>query len=276
MDYGFIGFGSMAKMLIHGLLEYSHVEQSNICVTRKDKSKLSEISETYQGITVYDSCIDIVKNSTIVFLCVKPIEIKDILIDIKPFITEKTHIVSLAGTVSMNNLQSTIPGKVSKLMPTIASTAGSGISLITHNENVTEDAKLFIEKGIEPFGMIKHVEDDDIGFAAELTSCAPGFIGSIFSNFSKAASLHTNSFDEDEINEMIIHTLYATSKLILETGMSFEQLVSRVATKGGITQEGVAVFSETLPDVFERVFFKTLEKRKVTAASINESFQDAR
>jgi len=88
--------------------------------------------------------------------------------------------------------------------------------------------------------------------------------------------LHTNSFDEDEINEMIIHTLYATSKLILETGMSFEQLVSRVATKGGITQEGVVVFDETLPDVFERVFFKTLEKRKVTAESINESFQDTR
>ena len=276
MDYGFIGFGSMAKMLIRGLLDYSHVERSNICVTRKDKSKLKEINETSPGITVYDSCIDIVKNSTIVFLCIKPIEIRDVLIEIRPFITEKTHIVSLAGTVSMNNLQSMIHGQVSKLTPTITSISGLGISLINHNERVSEDAKLFLEKAIEPFGKIKHVADDDIGFAAELTSCAPGFIGSIFNNFSKTASLHTSSFDEGEITEMIIHTLYATSKLILETGMSFEQLVSKVATKGGITQEGVAIFDETLPYVFESMFLKTLEKRRVTAAIIDESFQNTR
>ena len=273
MDYGFIGFGSMANMLIHGLLEYSHVSPSDVCVTRKDKNKLNEVTETYKGVIVYDSCIDIVKNSSVVFLCVKPAEIKDILIEIKPFITDKTHIVSLAGTVSMKSLQFIIHSKISKLIPTITSMTGLGVSLVNHNKKVTEDAKNFLENAITPFGQIRHVTDSDIGFAAELTSCAPGFIGSIFNNFSKAAAMHTNSFDDDEINEMIIHTLYATSKLILEKGMSFEQLVSRVATKGGITQEGVAIFDEALPEVFGSMFLKTLEKRRVTEGSINESFQ---
>ncbi len=272
-DFGFIGFGSMAKMLIHSLTEFSKAGPGNICATRKDKTKLHEISGMFPGVKTYDTCGETAKNARVVFLCVKPAEIKGVLSEIKPFIKSDTHIVSLAGSVSMENLDSTIHGKISKLIPTITSEAGAGVSLLCHNANVTiSDAEL-LEKHISKLGKVKIVKDSDLGFAAELTSCAPGFIASIFGHFAKAASLHTSSFSLMEISEMVTETLFATAKLLAETGMSFEDVVSRVATKGGITQEGVTVFNEALPRVFDEMFRKTLEKRRLVTAKINDDFK---
>jgi pyrroline-5-carboxylate reductase len=273
-DFGFIGFGSMAKMLIHSLIKYSKVSPGIICATRKDKTKLHEISDTFPGVKTYDTCREIAVNAHIVFLCVKPAEIKGVLLEIKPFIKSGTHIVSLAGTVSFDNLDSIIRGKISKLIPTITSESGAGISLVCHNGKVTGDDAELLEKSISPFGKVKAVSDSDLGFAAELTSCAPGFIASIFGHFANAASLHTSSFSLQEISEMVTETLFATAKLLTETDMSFEDVVSRVATKGGITREGVTVFDETLPPVFDEMFKKTLEKRRLVAAKINDDFKN--
>lgn len=273
-DFGFIGFGSMAKMLIHSLIKFSKVNPGSICVTRKDRARLHEAGNMFPGVKAFDTCRETAENARIVFLCVKPAEIKGVLLEIRPFINNDTHIVSLAGTVSMDNLDSVLKGKISKLMPTITSQTGAGVSLVCHNGNVTGHDAEFLEKHISPFGKVKTVKDSDVGFAAELTSCAPGFIASIFGHFVNAASLRTSSFDVREISEMVIETLFATAKLLMETDMSFEQVVSRVATKGGITQEGVSVFNETLPQVFDEMFKKTLEKRRLVAERINGDFQN--
>lgn len=273
-DFGFIGFGSMARMLIHSLIKFSGADPGSICATRKDKSRLNEINDMFPGVTAYDTSREIAENSRIVFLCAKPAEIKGVLLEIVPFVNKNSHIVSIAGTVSMDNLNSVYSGKISKLMPTLTSEVGAGISLICHNESVTSEDAEFLEKSISPFGKVKAVRDCDLGFAAELTSCAPGFIASIFGHFADAASLHTSSFSAREISEMVTETLFATAKLLAETGMSFNEIVSRVATKGGITQEGVAVFIETLPRVFDEMFRKTLGKRRLVEAKINTDFQN--
>ncbi len=273
-DFGFIGFGSMARMLIHSLIKYSNVKENSICATRKDKEKLYEINGMFPGTKIYESCCDIAQNARVVFLCVKPAQIKGVLLEIRPFICADTHIVSIAGSVSLDNLQSIIPGKISKLIPTITSQTGAGMSLLCHNANVTSGDVEFLERSIRPFGSVKIVKDSDIGFAAELTSCAPGFIASMFGHFVYAAASHTTSFTFEEISAMVNETLFATAKLLSETDMSFEQVVSRVATKGGITQEGVFVFNEALPQIFDEMFTKTLDKRRLAETKSNSDFSN--
>jgi len=272
-NFGFVGFGSMAKMIIRGLIENANINSNNIYITRKDKARLCEIKNIFKDVIVVDTCQAIMINAQIIFICVKSAEMKNILIEIAPFVKNETHIISLAGSVSMNNLQSVINGKITKYMPTITSEIGAGVSLICHNDYVTKNDADFVEGLINRFGKIKYVKDEDWGFAAELTSCMPGFIASIFVNFSNAAFNSTTSFNKDIINELITDTLFATSKLLFETDMSFEQVVSRVATKGGITQEGVVVFDEILPQMFNNMFEKTLSKRRIVEEKINIDFQ---
>jgi pyrroline-5-carboxylate reductase len=61
---------------------------------------------------------------------------------------------------------------------------------------------------------------------------------------------------------MVLSTLCGTAKLIQERNMNFSEMISRVATKGGITEEGVNVLNKDLPAIFNNVFTRTLTKHE--------------
>ena len=106
---------------------------------------------------------------------------------------------------------------------------------------------------------------------SELVSCMPGFIASIFDVIVNSAEPHT-AIPEDQIVKMVLQTLSATSDLMLQKGLSFEEVVNRVATPGGITEEGTRVVYEGLPDTADLLFERTLAKRRLTAKRAEESF----
>lgn len=271
--YGFIGFGSMANMLINCFIKYANISVSEIVVTRKDKSKLNEIAETFAGIKTYENSADVVRNAKYIFICIKPAEFRNVLEEIRQSVSDNNHLVSLAGSVKLSNIEKMINGKISKLIPSFTSEIGEGISLICHNRNVTETDIALLESVIGKFSSIKKIKEEYIGFATELTSCMPGFVASIFCNISKAANNRSNPFTQTEIDNMITTTLYATAKMIYEKNMSFEQIIKRVATKGGITIEGVNVFNERLPEIFDEMFNKTLKKRALIEAEMDGEWE---
>jgi pyrroline-5-carboxylate reductase len=53
----------------------------------------------------------------------------------------------------------------------------------------------------------------------------------------------------DDIVRMVIETMYGTGKLLLEKGITFDNLINRVATKGGITEEGTKTIENKLPEI---------------------------
>ena len=61
---------------------------------------------------------------------------------------------------------------------------------------------------------------------------------------------------------------------MLENNYSYQDVISRVATKGGITEEGVKVIQESFPQLTDAVFDKTLEKRRQTALKAQEAFKE--
>jgi len=110
-----------------------------------------------------------------------------------------------------------------------------------------------------------------MGMGSELTSCMPGFIGAIFKVITDEAVKHT-SLDKKDVINMVIKTVYGTGKLLLEKDMTFEQLISRVATKGGITEEGTKIIETEMPKIANELFEKTLEKRKKTTENAQKDF----
>ncbi len=78
-----------------------------------------------------------------------------------------------------------------------------------------------IERLLNNISRVKYIQEKDFGFISELTSCAPGLISAVFSNFANAAEKHTSSFERKEIEEVLLYTLYGTAKLMLDKRMNF-------------------------------------------------------
>ena len=260
----------MATMLIKGLIAYAGAAVTDLIVTRKNKDKLFEINEAFPDIHVAEDASEVVRNAKLVFICVKPMEVKDVLLEMKPYITRDSHIISLAGMVSLNSILSMVDCMVSKLTPSIVSEIGEGISLICYSAGVAESDRQLLRQYMEKLGRVKIVDEEDLPFAVKLTSCNPGLIASILDNMTRAAAPFTTSFTMEEIIEMVTFTACATTKLLLEKQWDYNAMIERVATKGGITEEGVLVLNEMLPGVFDKMFKNMFGK----GAAVDKSTSD--
>lgn len=67
-------------------------------------------------------------------------------------------------------------------------------------------------------------------------------------------------------------TLEGTLKFIAENDLSFDEVISRVATKGGITEEGIRVLQVGLPETLDAMFDKAIKKRNFISETVNQKF----
>lgn len=271
-NLGFIGFGSMAGMFVNGFIKSGRIKQANIIVTRKDKSRLDEIKSLWPDIGIAQDPAEVARKAERIFICVKPLDYKDVLFEIKSYILPDHHLISTTGLVEIGTIEKIVSCRITKVQPTITSEVGEGISLVCHNSKVTDADRIYIESLLGSICKTLHLDEADFGFASEITSCGPGLIAAIYNEFVKAGLRHSESLCEEEIIDMLVQTIYGTARLMTDRRMSFGDIVARVATKGGVTEEGVNVIEKSLCDVFDYMFYQTAKKRKDIGEMVNGMF----
>lgn len=270
---GFIGYGSMGSMLVRSLIRSGRIMAEEMIVSTRTQSKLSEIKGLWENIQITGDKGEVARNAKYIFLCVKPLQVKVVLLDIKPYISPDTNIISIAGTVPMKFIEQVTGARVTKLTPSLTSEAMDGISLVCHSSTVSREERQYIETLLGGISTVKRIHEDDLELAAELTSCMPGFIAAVFKNFAESGARQKGGLSKEDVEEMIIKTLSGTAKLFVEKNMGFDQMVERVATKGGITEEGVKVFNARLPGVFDEMFQKTMAKRRLVKEKVESGLK---
>jgi pyrroline-5-carboxylate reductase len=137
---------------------------------------------------------------------------------------------------------------------------------------VEEDDAEFVEETFKAMGEVKIVEEGQFGLGANLTSSAPAFISHIMMKFTESA-LKEGSFTRKEAEEMVIETLYGTAKLLHNTDLTLQDVITLVATRGGITEEGLKVLGHELPSVFDELFENTLEKYEKLETELDKEYK---
>jgi len=258
-NIGFIGYGNMGSVLIHGFLSSEALKPEEMIVSSRTKDKLMPLTQRWPGIRATDDNHFTAENSRTLFMCVKPLDLLPVLEDIRGHLTEDTHLVSIAACVTIGDLETLFDGKITKVIPSLVSDVKEGISLVCHNARVDRENAEKIEGLFQSISKTVRIDENEFEVAADFTSCGPGMIAAIFRNFVEAGLKHSR-LSRDSAQEMVIATLLGTARLLLEREMGFSELISGVATKGGITEEAVKVLDNHLPGVFDEVFRKTVGK----------------
>lgn len=265
MKVGIIGYGSMGRMLLEKL---SKNKDTSLFVYNRTREKLNGLAPE---ITICSSNSDLASKVDIVIMCVRPFDIKQVLSEIAEAVSPEALIVSLNGSVSFASMKKIINHKMAKLIPSLTAEIEKSQTLVCFNEKASETDKKNLMSLFKCMGDVILLPENEMGMGSELVSCMPGFIASIFDVICSSAREHT-SLPDEQIISMVLNTLCATGELMLSKNMSFEDVVTRVATKGGITEEGTKVVYEKFPAIAGELFEKTLEKRRQTAAKAEEIF----
>ena len=259
----FVGYGNMGGTMLNVLLKAKAILEDKVIVFTRTEEKLKNFVSLYKTVEVAKSLSDLGMKCDRVFVCTGTKEVKAVLTELARFLSEDAHVISITGTIEIKCLESIYKGKISKIMPTIIYEVGEGVTLVCHNSKVLPQDKEFIETIFNRISKVKEINENQWDLGADLTSCAPAFYAAILENLVKTAKKH-GDFTVDELKSLVLPTCYGTAKLLMNGNTDFQDLIARVATKGGISEEGVKVLNDQLPMVFDKLLTVTLDKRQKT------------
>ncbi len=271
MKIGFIGYGSMGSMILNGFLDSNSISAKDIIVSNRTISKLDNLKKKYPEIEVSPKNVDLAKKCNPIFLFVNTGEVKNVLDEIKEQLNKDTHIIHISAGLSLKILEESFPFKITQIIPSLTSELKEGVSLVCHSGKVNSKEKKFVENLFSNISQLKVVREEDLDICTDLTSCSPAFMAYIFKEFAVSGAARSE-ITKEEAEEMVLQTLLGTVKLLTEKKMSFEEIISRVATKGGITEEGIKSLETDLPLVFDNLFKSTFNKREKLKKDLDKQY----
>ena len=261
---GFIGTGHLGSMLVRKFVETGAIKAEDIWVSNRNAKKAGQLAiET--GVRVGDNR-EVAQRSDVVFICVRPLDIKGLLNELQELLTTEKLIVSVAVDFSLEQLQDLCRARIARAVPSIACEKQSGVTLLALGDSATPLDRSLLFSIFGAIGDPIVVAEDHFEVLADLTSCGPGYIAALLREFALAASW--KGIPRDLAEELIKKTLLGTAHLLEDEG--FEELISCVATIGGITEEGVRVIHAEAPNIFCQLFQATRAKHDLVKGLIKD------
>lgn len=262
---GFIGGGKMASAILKGIINSSLFKNDEIIVSDKNQASLDMLKNDF-GINITSSNSDVVKNSEIVLFAVKPFVLRDVLEEIKPFITEKNTVLSIAAGISISTIEEII-GKfpVVRIMPNTPALVNEGMSAVCKGNFAADRHEKIAEEIMSSVGKVIKTEEKYIDIITAISGSGPAFYYYIINEIAKAGE--KLGLDYQTCLKLSAQTAYGSAKMIMDTNVSPEQLIINVTTPGGCT----AVGNDVLKDRnVSDILFETIEKTKQKAFELGK------
>ena len=261
MKIGFIGAGNMAGAIAKGMVASYKFRGQDIFITSKTVTSAQELARKC-GAYAVKAAAEVVKNTDVLVLAVKPHVLEAVVPALKEEITaKKPLVVSIAAGKTLDYLASLLPEgtPIVRVMPNINAKIGAATSGMCVNEYVTEEQKKIVKEVFETIGAVIEVDENHFGIFTVLAGSAPAFAYLYMDALARAAV--KAGMPKKQALEIAAATVEGSAKMVLKSGEHPMALVDQVCSPGGTTIEGVAAlqasgFEATLTKAFDAVLEK--------------------
>jgi competence protein ComER len=264
---GVIGTGSMGGMLIRKFVETGAFSAADIMASNRSPDKAMAIAEA-TGIGIAKCNLDLAAASEVIFICVKPLEVKALLRELEGELTSDKLVVSTASDFTLSDISALCDAKVARVIPSVASERCRGVSLIAFGDRSTDGDRELILSALAKIGTPVEAAESDFELLADLTSCAPAFISCLMQELALSA-VRREGMSAELARMLVIETLLGTAELLAEFG-GFDEVIARVASRGGITEEGLKVIRKAAPSLYDELLEATLAKHGLVKERIRD------
>lgn len=229
---GFIGAGNMATAIIKGLIAQNGTADF-IGVFDLSEEKCNSMKG--MGVTVYPSSSEIVQNSDIIVLAVKPQNYAEVLEEIKPVVSVSKTFVSIAAGISIAYVQTALDCAcpVVRVMPNTPLLLKKGASALCPSDNISDEDKQVVYDMFAGSGVCEYITENHMNEIIAVNGSSPAYIYL----FAKAMADYAaqQGIDYGKAMNLICATLEGSAAMLRESGDSAEVLIQKVSSKGGTT-----------------------------------------
>ena len=268
---GMIGTGNMGTILIEAWLEANAVHPEDFVIMNRTFKKAQALVEKHPGLTAVQNAPDVVKTADVIFVCVKPLQIHELLEEIKPYLTEKHVLVSITSPLSVAQLEAGAGIPCARFIPSITNRAGSGVSLLSFSESCSKEDKDFLHELAGAISEPIPIDNNITRVASDIVSCGPAFFSFLAQAFIEGAC-QTTKIDERTASVLTENMLIGLGDLLGKGIYTLPTLQEKVCVKGGITGEGIKVLEAETGKMFQHLFKATHEKFAEDVEEVEKQF----
>jgi len=240
---GILGTGNMGEALIHGLL-YGHLcRPEQILCSDVRVERLKTIREKY-GVKSTSHNMEVVKQSDIVILAVKPQIMKPVVEEIAKYLDLSKLIISIAAGVPLDAIEACARKdlKLIRVMPNICVSVREGVSAIAAGKHAVKDDLMTAKTIFDSVGRSLFIEEYLLDAVTGLSGSGPAYIFLIIDALADAGVKVGLSRDDALI--LASQTVLGAAKMLIETGEHPGKLKDMVTSPGGTAIAGLHTLEE--------------------------------
>jgi len=235
---GFIGCGNMGAALIRGIVGSKLVPAPDIHVFDVDRAKLAALQEE-TGIQVAKGNREVVENSDIIILAIKPNLLSTVLEPVKDAFGENKVLVSILAGIPIKSFKNIIGenARIIRTMPNTPALIGEGMTLLSSGDTVSEQETADVRSLFECVGKTEMLDEKLMNEVIALTSSSPAYVFMFIEAMADAAVL--SGIPRALAYRLAAQAVQGSAKMVLETGKHPGELKDQVCSPGGTTIEAV-------------------------------------
>jgi pyrroline-5-carboxylate reductase len=237
---GFLGFGNMGAAILRGLLRGGVISANRAVVFDIAPEKRADAEAL--GVGAASSAEDLARQADTLVLAVKPQTMADALELLKPGLSPKTLVISIAAGISIAYLQERLgkDTRVVRVMPNTPAMVKSGAAGIALSENCTDYDGRAARTIFEAVGTAEVVPESAMDAVTALSGSGPAYFFYIVECLVNAATAH--GLPHAQAARLAAQTLLGAGRLLQESGEPPSALRERVTSKGGTTAAALEAF----------------------------------
>ena len=239
MKAGFIGAGKMAEAIISGLIEKRFVSPDEVLASDISGERLGTLSRQ-TGIRITLDNAEVVRESRICILAVKPQQLDAVVSQVAPEVTDEHLLVSIVAGKTTAHIESLLPqGKVIGVMPNIACLVGMGMNVFTRGGRATAEDADQVARLLSCCGKAIELPESQFDVVTALSGSGPAYFAWLLDRLVDGAV--AEGLSREDALVLAEQTMAGTAKLMMERPMSPDELEKAVATPGGTTAAGLGI-----------------------------------
>jgi pyrroline-5-carboxylate reductase len=238
-----LGAGKMGGILLQAFLKQNLFAPDQIRATVGHAERALALS-TQWGVDVSTNNLKAASHADLILLGVKPLQVPDLIAEIRPALTKTKTLVSFAASVKTRAIEDAagLDIAVIRAMPNTPSALGAGAAALCRGRFVSAKQMELAERIFQTVGRTVTVDEKHMDAVTGLSGSGPAYIYIIIEALAEAGV--KVGLPRETATQLAAQTVYGAGKMVLETGYHPALLKDAVTTPAGCTVDGILELEE--------------------------------
>lgn len=239
MKVAFIGGGKMVSQIVKGLR--NEESELQLAIWMRNKEKLQQFAGQHE-VTVLETLAD-VRSYDVIMIGVIPSALKEVAGQLKPFLRPHHIIVSMAGGVSLVDVQQMYSHtRVIRIMPNTPVAVNQGVVAMSYDDHVNADEIHDFTQLMQRLGTVEHIDESLMHVVPAIAASSPVFVYMMIE--AMADNAVAAGMNRATAYRLASQMVQGAGKMVSESGLHPGVLKDQVTSPGGSTIQGVKVLEE--------------------------------